>query len=301
MLAHKDVLLDGMVAVVTGGGQGIGEGVARNFAAFGARVVVADKNEAQADRVADLVTESGGEALAVRCDIRNRDDVERLFDEVAGTFASTDILVNNAGGVRRASFLDLGVEGWRKHIDLNLYGVLHPTELAARQMIAAGRGGSVINIASIEAVRAAPFRSVYGACKAAMLSLTQTLALEFAEHGIRVNAIAPDTVVTPGMGFDRPEFRDRLAAPLASYVPAGGPGDPDDIAGACVYLASRLGRYTTGATLHVDGGTWAAAGWTKDDHGRWETFQGLADLGDAASRRPARSGTATSRVTSVEE
>jgi NAD(P)-dependent dehydrogenase (short-subunit alcohol dehydrogenase family) len=287
MLEHKDVLLDGMVAVVTGGGQGIGEGVVRNFAAFGAKVVIADKNEERANRVAEQVTGSGGEALAVRCDIRVRKDVEHLFEQVGSTFAATDILVNNAGGVRRASFLDLGVEGWRKHIDLNLYGLLHPTELAARQMIAAGRGGSIINIASIEAVRAAPLRSVYGACKAAMLSLTETLALEFAEHGIRVNAIAPDTVVTPGMGFDRPEFKDRLAGPLAQYVPLGHPGDPDDIAGACVYLSSRLGRYTTGATLHVDGGTWAAAGWMKDSQGRWETFRGLADLGDAASRRRA--------------
>lgn len=285
MLEPDDVLLRRQVAVVTGGGQGIGEGIARNFAAFGAKVVIADKNEASAQRVADLVAEAGGDALAVRCDIRVREDVEGLFEKVGSAFGTAGVLVNNAGGVRRASFLDLGIDGWRKHVDLNLYGVLHPTELAARQMIAGGRGGSIINIASIEAVRAAPFRSVYGACKAAMLSLTQTLALEFAEHGITVNAIAPDTVVTPGMGFDSPEFRDRLVAPLAGYVPLGHPGDVDDIAGTCVYLASRLGRYTTGATVHVDGGTWAAAGWMKDEQGRWETFKGLADLGDAASRR----------------
>ncbi|HYG25653.1 MAG TPA: SDR family oxidoreductase [Caulobacteraceae bacterium] len=279
MLSPDDILLTDQVAIVTGGGQGLGEGAALNFARFGADVVIADKNAEAAESVAAKVRELGRRALGVRCDVRRLDEVEAMTEQAMTAFGRVDILVNNAGGVRRAPFLDLKERGWQKHIELNLTGLFAPTEAAVRAMIAGGRGGSVINVASIEAFRAAPHRSVYGACKAGMINFTRTLALEVAEHGIRVNAIAPDIIATPGIGLVTAEGDGppaRMAA-LRRHVPMGRPGHTDDTAGACVFLASSLSRYVTGTTIHVDGGTWASSGWSRDDQGRWKLFEGFAD------------------------
>lgn len=275
----SDILLTDQVAIVTGGAQGIGEGVARTFARFGAKVVIADKNAETGPRAAQAIRDAGGEALFVACDVRELDQVEAMTARTLETFGRLDILVNNAGGVRRTPFLDLGARGWRRHIELNMNGLFGPTDLAARAMIAAGRGGSIINVATIEAFRGAPHRSVYAACKAAMVNFTRTLAIELAEHQIRVNAIAPDIVATPGIGLvdaDGGAPPKRLAA-LKRHIPMGRVGHVDDTAGACVFLASPMAAYVTGATLHVDGGTWASSGWSRDEQGRWQLFEGFAD------------------------
>ena len=279
MLSPDDVLLTDQVAIVTGGAQGIGEGVARNFARFGARVVIADKDPETGPRTAQAIRDDGGDALFVHCDVREFDQVEAMNAKALDTFGRIDILVNNAGGVRRAPFLELEQRGWRRHIELNMNGLFGPTDLAARAMIEGGRGGSIINVATIEAFRGAPHRSVYAACKSAMINFTRTLALELAEHGIRVNAIAPDIVATPGIRLidaDGQAPPQRLAA-LKRHVPMGRAGHTDDTAGACVFLASRLANYVTGTTIHVDGGTWASSGWSRDDQGRWQLFEGFAD------------------------
>jgi NAD(P)-dependent dehydrogenase (short-subunit alcohol dehydrogenase family) len=279
MLSPDDILLTDQVAIVTGGAQGIGEGIATNFARFGARVVIADKNAETGESTARAIRDSGADALFVKCDVRELDQVEQMVEAAQKAFGRIDILVNNAGGVRRAPFLELQERGWRKHIDLNLYGLFGPTDLAARAMIAGGRGGSIINVATIEAFRGAPHRSVYAACKAAMVNFTRTLSLELAEHGIRVNAIAPDIIATPGIRLvdaDGGAPSKRLAA-LKQAVPLGRVGHTDEAAGACVFLASRMAAYVTGATLHVDGGTWASSGWTRDAQDRWQLFEGFAD------------------------
>jgi NAD(P)-dependent dehydrogenase (short-subunit alcohol dehydrogenase family) len=140
-------------------------------------------------------------------------------------------------------------------------------------MIARGAGGSIINIASIEGLRAAPGYAVYAACKAGMLNFTRTIALELAEHRIRVNAIAPDLVPTEGMvrfapGLLSPEAR----ATQARYIPLGRAGNFDDCAGAAVFLASAMAGYITGVTISVDGGTWASSGWSRDGAGGWRLF-----------------------------
>ena len=279
MLTPEDIRLDDQVAIVTGGAQGIGEGVARNFARFGAKVVIADKNADTGPVAAQAIRDAGGEAIFSHCDVRELDQVERMFAETQAAFGRVDILVNNAGGVRRAPFLELQPRGWQRHIELNLNGLFGPTDLAARAMIAGGRGGSIINVATIEAFRGAPHRSVYAACKAAMVNFTRTLALELAEHGIRVNAIAPDIVATPGIRLidaDGAAPPKRLAA-LKRAVPMGRVGHTDDTAGACIFLASRMASYITGVTLHVDGGTWASSGWTRDEEDRWQLFEGFAE------------------------
>jgi len=251
MLTPEDIRLDDQVAIVTGGAQGIGEGVARNFARFGAKVVIADKNADTGPAAAQAIRDAGGEAIFSHCDVRELDQVERMFAETQAAFGRVDILVNNAGGVRRAPFLELQPRGWQRHIELNLNGLFGPTDLAARAMIEGGRGGSIINVATIEAFRGAPHRSVYAACKAAMVNFTRTLALELAEHGIRVNAVAP--------GIVRTEIHADAGAPdrpdkAAGRIPLGRPGEPEEIAPAVAFLLGPDSSYTTGAVLRVAGG-----------------------------------------------
>ncbi|MCY4291353.1 MAG: SDR family oxidoreductase [Roseovarius sp.] len=277
MFKQEDVTLCDLVAVITGGGQGIGEGIALNLASFGADIVIADKNPETAERTAKKVREIGRKALGLMCDIRNREDVVSVFERSMEEFGRVDFLVNNAGGVRHAAFLELGEQGWQKHLELNIMGVLTPTELAANAMIKGGRGGSIINISSIEASRAAPERSIYGMCKAGMGSLTRSLALELGPHNIRINVIAPDVVATPGLLLLEEECSGppELMRSLQGYVPLGRGGNTDDIGGVCVFLASPLARYVTGTSIPVDGGTWASSGWTKDENGLWESFSGF--------------------------
>ncbi|MAE93494.1 MAG: short-chain dehydrogenase [Deltaproteobacteria bacterium] len=256
------------VAIVTGAGRGIGEGIARAMADAGARVVIADKDARAGQAAADEIAAAGGEVIAVATDVRDPEACQELVVQAQGTWQRVDILVNNAGGTRRSAFLDLGPEGWRRHTDLNLGGLFAPTDAAVHAMIAGGRGGAIVNVASIEGLRAAPFYSVYAACKAGMLNFTRSLALELAEHRIRVNAIAPDVIDTPAIRGALQEQPGALAA-LERAVPLGRLGSVEDCAAACVFLASDLASYLTGITLSVDGGTWAAGGWRRNEDGDW--------------------------------
>jgi NAD(P)-dependent dehydrogenase (short-subunit alcohol dehydrogenase family) len=177
------------------------------------------------------------------------------------------VLVNNVGGTFRAPFLDVEEKGWDALIATNLKTVFHGTRLVAPRMIAQGRGGLVLNVVSSEGVRAAPGYAPYAACKAAVINFTKTMALELAPHGIRVNALAPDICVTEGLRALLGPGEERRHRDL---VPLGRAGVPDDLAGAAVFLASDLASYVTGVTLHVDGGTHAAAGWYRHpDTGAW--------------------------------
>jgi NAD(P)-dependent dehydrogenase (short-subunit alcohol dehydrogenase family) len=268
----SDILLTDQVAIVTGGGQGIGEGIALGFARFGAHVVVADKNAETGERTAAAVRELGREGLAITTDVREFDQVNALVDQTMERLGRVDILVNNAGGTRYAPFLDLGQRGWHRHMQLNFDGLFGPTDAAVRAMLKSGRGGSIINVASIEALRAAPMFSVYAACKAGMVNFTRSLALELADKGIRINAIAPDVVETPHLleyegssSGGTSEARDR-------GIPLQRAGSTEDCAGACIFLASKMASYITGVTLSVDGGTYASSGWTRNPDGTWGLF-----------------------------
>lgn len=261
----------GKVAVVTGGGSGIGLGIADGFATHGVAVMIADVDGARGQAAADQLVAAGGRAASVTTDVRDTDQVRAAVDATVERFGTLDILVNNAGGVRGQPFVEQSERSWRRHIDLNLVSVLAGVSAAAPVMAGGGRGGAILNVVSIEAARAAPRYAVYAACKAAVVSFTRTMALELAADGIRVNAIAPDVVATPGigMGTDQPPLSPEAEAGFRAYVPLGRVGDPSDTAGAALFLCSDLGRYVTGVTLPVDGGTWASSGWTRtpDDGG----------------------------------
>ena len=263
----RTALLTDRTAIVTGAGAGIGKGIALAFAAFGARVAVLELQEDSARRTATEIEAAGGRALALPTDVRDGEAVERAVAAAVERFGGVDILVNNVGGTFRAPFLEVPEKGWDALVRTNLKSVLHGTRAAAPRMIAQGRGGSIINVVSIEGVRAAPRFAVYAACKAGVINFTETMALELGPHRVRVNAIAPDVCLTEGLA---PLLGEQERARHQWIVPLGRPALPEDVAGVAVFLAGDLAGYVTGITLHVDGGTHAASGWYRDPaSGEW--------------------------------
>jgi NAD(P)-dependent dehydrogenase (short-subunit alcohol dehydrogenase family) len=262
-----DALLSGRTAIVTGAGAGIGRAIAIVFARFGARVAVLEIDAEAGERTAAAIRASGADALAVTTDVRDPGAVERAVAAVAEGLGEPDVLVNNAGGTFPAPFLESREKGWDALHRANLKSVLHCTHIVARRMVARGTGGSIVNVVSIESGRAAPGYAPYAAAKAGVVSFTQTMALELAPHRVRVNAIAPDICLTEGIEAMVPAAdRERFAW----IVPLGRAAEPEDVAGAAVFLASELGRYVTGVCLPVDGGTHAAGGWYRDPgDGSW--------------------------------
>jgi NAD(P)-dependent dehydrogenase (short-subunit alcohol dehydrogenase family) len=264
LLRRDAILLTGQVAVITGGGSGIGRGIGIGMAEFGADVAIIDIDGGAAEEVAERVREKGRRAHVIVADVMDRDAIRESVASILAALGRVDILVNNAGGTRPIKLVDITDRQTDRQIDINLKSLVATTQAAARAMIDGRRGGSIINIASIEGMRAAPGYSVYAACKAGMISFTRTAALELAEHGIRVNCIAPDLVPTEHMvKFAPAMISDEGKAAQARYIPAGRAGNQDDCAGAAVFLASSMAAYVTGITLNVDGGTWASSGWTR--------------------------------------
>ena len=270
LLGRDAVLLTEKAAIVTGGGAGIGRGIAVGLAEFGADVAILDINAEAAELVAGLVRDKGRRAIAIAADVMDRDAVRAAVDRTVAEFGRLDILVNNAGGTRPIKLVDITDRQVDRQIAINLQNLFATTQAAAKAMIAGGRGGSIINVASIEGMRAAPHYSVYAACKAGMINFTRTIALELGEHGIRINGIAPDLVPTEAMAKFAPQIVGEQAKEgHRSYIPLGRAGNFDDCAGVAVFLASALSAYVTGVTINVDGGTWASSGWTRDDADGW--------------------------------
>jgi len=277
-MSPKDIDLTGQVAFVTGGGGGLGRAIALAFADMGADVAVIESIQERCDEVAASIEARGRKALAICGNVMDADALRDAILKTSETFGRLDILVNNAGGVARRDFLELQEKNMRRHIELNLVSVLIATHTAVPIMIAGGRGGSVINVTSIEGSRAAPGYSVYAACKAGVNNLTRTLALEFGDHGIRVNVIAPDYTVTPGLRgniagpVDESKWYQPSAAQQDSInkrTPLGRAGIDDEVGRLAVFLASPMSTYITGATIPIDGGTWASSGWVRDSKGQW--------------------------------
>ncbi|HMT45887.1 MAG TPA: SDR family oxidoreductase, partial [Novosphingobium sp.] len=277
--------LDGQVAFVTAGGGGIGRAIALGLAEAGADVAVFEIVPERAEETAARIRELGREALAIPGDAMEAEAIRAAIAATDARFGRLDILVNNAGGVSARPFLEQSERSWRRHIDINLVSMLAATHAAAPLMIRGGQGGAILNVASIEAERAAPNFAVYAACKAGMVSFTKSMAVELSGHGIRVNCIAPDHTVTPGNQGNRAGPVDPAAwvkhSPEAvdamnRLIPLGREGVDTECGDAAVFLCSALASYVTGAVLPVDGGTWAASGWVRGRNGKWTLNEGLS-------------------------
>ena len=247
--------LHGRVAVVTGGGRGIGAGIARSFVESGARVVVAARRTDEIEQVAEQLRASGGEAIAVTTDVTDPQALERLAQSALDQFGALHIWVNNAGGSpMRMPIEELPPEEWDRTIALNLTAVYRGSVIAAKAMRASGVPGSIINITSGAGSGPVPGSGHYGAAKAGVNSLTWTLAAEFAPD-IRVNAVAPGAIPTEVMlkavGKDETQLDELLQE---WNIPLGRLGTPQDIGAACLYLASDASSWVSGEIIRVGGG-----------------------------------------------
>lgn len=279
------IRLEGQAALVTGGGGGIGRACAIRLAEAGADVAIVDIFPERAEEAAEQVRKCGRKALALAVDVMDSEALRGAIAQADGAFGRLDVLVNNAGGVSSRPFLEQSERSWRKHIDINLISMLTAIHAAAPVMIREGKGGSIVNVASIEASRAAPNFAVYAACKAGMVSFTKTMALELSQHGIRVNCIAPDHTITPGTMGNRAgpvipaQWRQRSEAEVDAMnrvIPLLREGVDMECGDAAVFLSSQMASYITGVLLPIDGGTFAGSGWVRGQAGKWTLNEGLA-------------------------
>ncbi|MEZ4655291.1 MAG: glucose 1-dehydrogenase [Candidatus Eisenbacteria bacterium] len=247
--------LDGDVAIVTGGGRGIGLAIARGLGQAGARVVLADIDEVRAQEAAEGLRSQGLEASGVATDVTSTPQIAALCTDTERRYGSIDILVNNAGITARIPAENYPDEDLERMIALNVEGVFRGMREVARRWIATGREGRILNLASFAGLVADPMSAPYAASKGAVVQLTRTCAVEWARHGIRVNAIAPGYVRTEMTAhtLDDPA----VGAEIRRRTPLGRPALPEEMAGAAVFLCSRASSYVTGHILAVDGG-WTA-------------------------------------------
>jgi 3-oxoacyl-[acyl-carrier protein] reductase len=249
--------LKGKVALVTGAGEGIGRAIALGLAANGASVVVNDL-EGRGDRTMEELRASGRAAIFLAADVSKRDEVDRMAAAAEREFGAIDILVNNAGintpGPLRRTINEYDEAEWHRIHSVDLDGVFHCCRAASPGMVAR-HSGAIVNISSVVGLVPLRLQSAYAAAKAAVINFTRAMAIELAPFGIRVNAIAPGSVLTTGTEalFYNPE-KKALAESLLTHIPLGRPGTPEEIANAVLFLVSPDASYVTGTCLTVDGG-----------------------------------------------
>lgn len=251
--------LKGKVAVVTGAATGIGKAIATMMAQEGAAVVVDYVGDPTlAKGVVQAIQKAGGKALAIEADISNPDAVNSLVQQTAQSFGHLDIFVNNAGLEYKYPFTEYPFDKWQKVIAVDLTGPFLCAQAAAKQMIAQGSGGSIINISSVHEDLPMQTNAPYCAAKGGLRMLMRTIAVELASHKITVNNIAPGAIFTP-IDADV-EANPQIEKTLMAEIPLGRWGKPEEIAGMAVFLASEAGAYCTGSTFVVDGGMMRQAG-----------------------------------------
>jgi len=251
--------LEGKTAIVTGAGTGIGQAIALAFAKEGASVVVDYVGDASvAEETLSKINAMGGKSLGVAADVSNPDQVNGLIQQTLAAFGKLDIFVNNAGIEKKFAFVDYPLEEWQKIVAVNLTGAFLCSQAAARQMIAQGSGGRIINISSIHEDLAFPLNAPYSATKGGIRMLMRTIAVELAPHQITVNNIGPGAIFTP---IDKDvEIDAKLNDQILAEIPLGRWGKPEEVAQLAVYLASDDAAYITGSTHFIDGGMLRNAG-----------------------------------------
>jgi len=276
----------GKTALITGGGAGIGRAIAENFAVLGARVVIAEIDPQRADEVRAALDARDIESLVTPTDVRDTSQVNALCQKIEQRFGGLDIVVNNVGdflGMMRP-FARTTEEEWDALYALNLRHLFVVTRAVLPLFRKHGRGGSIINLSTIEAFRGHPICPVYSAFKAGVTGFTKSMAVQLGPERIRVNAIAPETTETeqvkPSL-FVSPEHRGHIER----WIPLGRFGEPADAAGCAIFLASDLSAWITGTTLHLDGGALAAGGFYRTPDGRWTNVPVVS--ADGVSFKPA--------------
>ncbi len=247
--------VDGKVAIVTGGAQGIGRAAVEALAREGARVVIGDTDAAAGDAAQRAVVAAGGTALYQRADVGSTDDMARLIETAVSAFGRLDVLVNNAAVALPGSVTEIDEETWQRVLNINLTGVWRGMKFAIPHMIAAG-GGSIINVSSVQSLLGFVGWSAYAAAKGGINALTQQAAVDYAPHNIRVNAIAPGTIMTPMNEriFRESDDPDALIRGWNELHALGRFGQPHEVSALIVFLASDESSFMTGDIIRVDGG-----------------------------------------------
>jgi 2-deoxy-D-gluconate 3-dehydrogenase len=253
-MEYPDFRLDGQVALVTGASRGIGRDLAKALAAAGAAVAVVARDLPSLEHLASEIRADGGDAIAVRLDVRNVGEIGTAFEQVHRHFGSLDVLINNAGLGATHPAEDVTESDWDEMMAVNLRGLFFACQAAGRLMLAQGRG-RIINMSSQAGVVGIRDHSVYSASKGAVNLLTKVLALEWSNRGVTVNAVAPTFIYTPGTAerLDQPDYLEEVL----SRLPIGRVGTTSDVAAAVIYLASPAGAMVSGHVLVVDG-AWTA-------------------------------------------
>lgn len=282
MLKPENILLEGKTALVTGAGRGIGYAIAETLANFRARVLLIDRDAGLLQSAQAKITAAGGDAAVHTVDVTDSAAVSALARTLVEAGENVDVLVNNVGDHLNLikPFLDTAEEEWDALYDINLKQVFRCIRAFVPIMRDAGRGGSIINISSIEAHRAIPTCATYGAMKSALSGFIRSMAMELAPYRIRINAVAPETTETEQVNprdFTLPQYMEHWDV----WNPLGRWGQPQDTASAVLFLAGDMAPWITGTTVHVDGGALAAAGWYRmpGEKQRWTLAPVIKDSG----------------------
>jgi len=250
---------DGRVAAITGGGGGMGRAFALDLAARGAKVAVCGRRPEPIEETVAMIAEAGGEALAVPCDVRDPAQVDAFFDACTERFGAADLLVNNAAGNFICPAIDLSPNGWNAVINIVLNGSFYCSRAVGQYMIARKRGGSIVSILANYVWTGSAGTVHSAAAKAGVMSMTQTLAVEWASYGIRVNAIAPGPIESTGAAKQL-WATDEAIERITNMVPLRRYGKPEEVADAVAFLVSAQAGFITGEILTIDGGAWLGRG-----------------------------------------